>query len=679
MTNLLISTAPLFMLQVVDRVLPTGNLSTLVALMAIAFVALLVMAMLDYQRSIMMSRAALWWERDTTAKLLPLATGQTHTASKVSSSVSKVGAFLSGPPLQAILDAPWAILFFGLVYLVHPTLAAVGVAIAICLILLAVLGHVTGRSAMQEAIFTRMQANGLVTHLDHNRKLLATMGIAPNLIGLQQALLIKSHESQKASLEPDLARRAAAKFLRASMQILVLGTGAWLVLSGELSGGAMIASSILLARALAPVEQVTGSLPAFVEFRLAFRELDDVANTLPDQNTRTELPELDGQISCENLTVTSAPGKPPILHQVSACFPKGQCTAIMGSSGAGKTTLAELLAGATAPTLGTVKVDDFDLRLWSSNQKARFIGFLPQQPTLFPGTIEENIARFQPAATQQQVLQAAVAAGAHAMISRLPQGYATRISFEAGTLSGGEQQRIALARALFDEPKLLILDEPNAALDKEGERALISAISHLKTMGMTIVMVAHRAGVLSLADKILLLDSGRVRDFGPKGEVIARMNARMMQIDLERNPAEMSRLEDWITGHFKRESDTEARSNAAMVAMEMFNISLASNRAQEETNPIRFVLKHRRGMCTISMHDTCELIASSRIDRLRRIADDEMMLAPALEGSDLALLMVMQLSESFDQTSADYGRVIQAEVTTPIQDGDEETVEKVLN
>ena len=679
MTNLLIGTAPLFMLQVVDRVLPTGSISTLTALMAIAFIALLVMAALDYLRNVMMSRAAAWWERDTSSKLLPFATGRKHTASKISSNISSVGTFLSGPPLQAILDAPWAILFFALVYFVHPLLAAVGLSIAILLILIAALGHILGKSAMQEAAFSRMQSNGLVAHLDHNRKLLSTMGIASNLMGLQKELLAESHHSRKASLEPDLARRAMAKFLRASMQILVLGTGAWLVLKGELSGGAMIASSILLARALAPIEQMTGVLSSFVETRMAFRQLSEVAKAPPVTNDRTAMPEIAGEIACENVTVTSDPSQPPTLNQVNLRFPKGECTAIMGSSGAGKTTLAELLAGATAPTVGAVKIDNIDLQRWPAKQKAETIGFLPQDPTLFPGTIEENIARFHPDAEQDEVIQAAVAAGAHAMISRFPEGYATRISAEAGRLSGGEQQRIALARALFRGPKVLVLDEPNAALDKEGEQALISAMSHLKTMGMTIIMVAHRAGVLSLADKILLLDSGRVRDFGPKGEVIARMNARRMQIDLERQPTEIPRLEDWVTSHFKRDSDTEARSNAAMVATEMFNISLASSREQDEAKPIRFILKHRRGMCTISMHDTCELIASARIDRLRCIADDDMILAPVLEGSDLALLMIMQLSESFDQKPADYGRVMHAEVATPIQDGDEEHGVTVLN
>jgi len=226
---------------------------------------------------------------------------------------------------------------------------------------------------------------------------------------------------------------------------------------------------------------------------------------------------------------------------------------------------------------------------------------------------------------------------------------------------------------------VMVLDEPNASLDKEGERALFSALGNLKRQGVTIVLVAHRAGILSLADKILLLDSGRIRDFGPRGEVVARMNARSLQIDLEREAAEMPRLEDWINTHFKRESDAEVRVNAAMLATEMFNISLTSPGKSIEKSPIRFTIKHRRGRCTISMHDTCELIASSRIDRVRKLADNEMMLAPPLEEGDLALLMVMQLSETFDQKPADYGRVMHAEINTPIQDAEDVADPKVIN
>ena len=679
MSNLLIGTAPLFMLQIVDRVLPTGSVPTLVALMGIAMVALLVMAILDYLRSMMMARAAAWWERETTQKLLPRAAEQGATASEVAANIAKVGTFLSGPPLQAVLDAPWAVLFFVLVYFVHPTLAAVGMLIASALLFLAIIGHYVSRSAMQDAIAARAQTNGLVAHLDRSNKLLSTMGLGANLIDLHRGLLAESHDRQQRSIEPDLARRAVARFLRMAMQILILGTGAWLVLRGELTGGAMIASSILLARALSPVEQLTGSLSAIVGFRLAHQELSRLLCSHPMSALTDIQVQMKGVLSCENLTVPSSLGKAPILHQISARFAKGECVAIMGSSGAGKTTLAELLAGACEPTIGTVRVDETDLTRLPQEKKNKLIGYLPQHPTLFPGTVEENIARFQPNADRNEVVRAAVAAGVHGVITRLPDGYATRISVEQNTLSGGEQQRVAFARALFMAPEILVLDEPNAALDKEGERALISSMSHLKTMGVTIIMVAHRAGILSMADKILLLDSGRVRDFGAKGEVIGRMNARVMQIDLEREPAEMPRLEDWITSHFKRDSDAEARSNAAMVATEMFNISLASNRKQDEKKPIRFTLKHRRGMCAISMHDTCELIASARIDRLRRIAADEMLIAPALEGADLALLMVMQLSETFDQKAADYGRVMQAEVPTPIQDGDDEFGGKALN
>lgn len=667
------------MLQVVDRVLPTGNLSTLIALLFLAITALLVMATLDYLRGLMMARAAEWWERQAASHLLPHAITGSDTASRTSSNIARLGNFVAGPAVQAIFDAPWAILFFALVYLVHPTLAAVGVTIALFLTAIALAGHVLGRKPVRDAQAAKAQANGIAGHLDRNRTLLSTMGMSENLLRLYTNFLNSSHERQRHASGPDLLRRAIAKFLRTALQVLVLGVGAWLVVKGELSGGAMIASSILLARALSPVEQLAGALPAMVEARTAYDQLSSVIDGKTKQGSAIALPEPKGEISCENLTIPSSPGHPPILHQISCKVQSGQCIAIMGPSGAGKSTLAQLIAGAKKPTIGSVRLDSFDLCDWPDTQRSQLIGFMPQKPTLFPGSIAENIARFEPDAHHGAVIQASVAAGVHGLISRLSDGYETQLAFETGPLSGGEQQRIALARALYGKPRVLVLDEPNASLDKEGERALISALSFLKSKGTTIVMVAHRAGILTLADQILLLDGGRIRDIGPKGEVIARMNARTLQIDMERDAAEMPRLEDWIASHFKRDSDADARSSAAMIATEMFNISLSSTRKSDAKTPIRFTLKHRRGMCTISMHDTCELIASSRVDKLRRIAGDEMLLAPPLEGPDLALLMVMQLSETFEQKPAEYGRIIQAEVVTPIQDGDDDQYNAVLN
>lgn len=677
--NLLAGTGPLFMLQVVDRVLPTGNLSTLLALIFLALIALTVMAALDYIRSLMLARAAQWWERRAIDSLLPHAFSNFDLASRTSSNVTRLGGFIAGSAVQAVFDAPWAIVFFVLVYWLHPMLAGVGLGIALSLVGIAVVGHITGRESVQKAISAKAQANGIASHLDRNRPLLSTMGMAENLIHLHQQHFSFSQTSQRAAHEPDLLRRALAKFLRTALQVLVLGVGAWLVIEGELSGGAMIACSILLARALSPVEQLAGAIPALVEARIAYEQLVALRYNDAKRTSSAELGNPSGELSFENITVPSAPGRPAILHQVSCKFPAGQCIAIMGSSGAGKSTLAQIIAGALKPKIGTVRLDDRDLWRLSAAQRSKFVGYMPQKPTLFPGTIAENIARFEPGATHDEIRQAGVAAGVHGLISMLPDGYETQLAFETGPLSGGEQQRIALARTLYGGPSVIVLDEPNASLDREGERALVSALSFLKSQGTTIVMVAHRAGILTLADQVLLLDSGRIRDFGPRGEVVARMNARTLQIDLEREAAEMPRLEDWIASHFKRDSDAEVRSNAAMIATEMFNISLAGGRQSDAKKPVRFTLRHRRGMCTISMHDTCELIASSRVDRLRRIAADEMLLAPALEGSDLALLMVMQLSETLEQKEADYGRVIEAEIITPILEGEEGSPESFVN
>lgn len=676
--NLLTATGPLFMLQVFDRVLPTGNLSALVVLIAIAAVLLLFMAMLDYFRAVMLARAADWWERTTSAKLIPLAAMPGRSVARTSSQIARLRGFLGGAPLVCLLDAPWAVLFLGVAFMLHPLFGGLGLAAMSMLLALAVLGHVLGARTSAEAIVKRQQADGLTGHLDRNANLLRTMGLFQNLRDMHRGLLSQAQGTLRQVAERDQAGRSAAKFVRAMVQILILGAGAWLVIGGELSGGAMVAASILLGRALTPVEQLVGMLPVFAKARIALSDLNELASA-GERAIGPDLPVPAGELCCEHISVPGTPGRPPRLNQISLHIAPGECVAIMGGSGTGKTLLAEMLAGASEPPVGSVRLDGTDLRNWPAHQRGAFIGYLPQRPTLFPGTIAQNIARFSPGFDHGDVLRASVAAGVHGLISQLPDGYDTHVEFDAVPLSGGERQRIAYARALFGEPRILVLDEPNASLDKEGERALISSLTHLKSSGVTIVMVAHRAGILSLVDRIVLLDGGRIRDAGPKGEVIARMNARMMQIDLERTPSELPRLEDWVTSHFKRDNDADARATAAMVAAEMFNISLASASKSDAGHPIRFTIKHRPGCCTISMHDTCNLIASARIDRLRRIASDEFALAPPLEGADLALLMVIQLSSRFDQKAADYGRVMQSEIVTPMHEAEEPVAAGVLN
>ena len=666
--NVLVSTSPVFMMQTMDRVLPSSNLSTLAFLTGLAVAALAVMSVLEYLRGIMMARTAAWWESETLNRLLPRASRSDVAVADTAGDVSKVSGFLGGPSLAALFDAPWVVLFFALLYLLHPLLAALGAVVAAILLAIALVGHLMGREAQRRALECRAQAAGVASRLDRNADLLGTMGMSGNLLRLHRSLHERAQVLALKVGEPDKLRRMLAKLVRSVTQILTLALGAWLVLQGELTGGSMIASSIILARALSPIEQITGILTGLVETRLALARLQMLEDSTEAETDQLDLPEPEGHVVCEAITIPTTAGRPPRLNQISLQLRPGEALTIMGSSGSGKSTLASLMAGATYPTIGSVKVDGFDLRHWSAEQRARIVGYLPQTPTLFPGTIAENIARFKPNAEEAEIVRAATAAGVHGMISRLVDGYQTRIDFETGPLSGGERQRIALARAIFESPRVLILDEPNASLDKEGERALMSTLGYMKKAGTTIVMVAHRAGVLGVADKVLLLEAGRIRDFGPKVDVINRMNARMLQIELERHATEIPRLEDWVNGHFKRDGDADAKSSAAMVAIEMFNLSLNAPGASGEVKPILFTLKHRVGVCTITMFDTCEMIAASRIDMIKRMARDPIADIPPLEQEDMALLMLMQLSMTFDQKRSQQGRALIAEIETPVQE-----------
>ncbi|MEM7057762.1 MAG: type I secretion system permease/ATPase [Pseudomonadota bacterium] len=669
--NILVSTSPMFMMQTMDRVLPSSNLSTLMMLTLIAAFALGVMSVLEMLRAVMLSRAANWWEAEWGAKLLPTASKGDSKAAETAQDISKVSGFLGGPSVPALFDAPWVILFFILVYMLHPLLALLGGVVAVILFGIALAGHLAGKRQQQEALAARAQANGISSHLDRNAPLLATMGMSDNLLAMHKSLLVQSHQLHARVMQGEQFRKMLAKYARSMLQILTLAMGAWLVLQGQMTGGSMIASSIILARALAPIEQITGLWSGLLEAKLALARLDDLAADAESEEDRTHLPDPIGLVTCEGITMPTQPGQPPRLHNVTFRIRPGECLAVMGSSGSGKSTLASLLSGASSPVIGSVRVDEFDIRHWPADQRAKMIGFLPQAPTLFPGTIAQNIARLHGAPDQGKIVAAAMAAGVHSLISKLPEGYETKVDFETGPLSGGERQRVALARALYEDPKLLVLDEPNASLDKEGERALMTALARLKEAGTCIVLVAHRAGVLALADTILLLDGGRIRDYGPKGEVVNRMNARMMQIELDRSVAELPRLEDWVYSQFKRGGDTDARTNAALVATEMFNLSLSSEGAKDEQKPIVFTFKHRRGVATITMHDNCDLIAAQRIDTARRVAKDES--APTAKVTDdLSLVMLLQLTEAFGQKQLDkgQGRLLVAEVATPVEDAD---------
>ncbi|MGF1501342.1 MAG: type I secretion system permease/ATPase [Paracoccaceae bacterium] len=662
--NLAVSASPLFMMQVMERVLPSGNLATLGLLTLIAGAALLANALLDYLRGVLLSRVADGWEARWSPRLLRAAFALDRARGATAADLERVKGFFAGPAPAAFLDAPWVLVFFAVVYLLHPLLAALGLAFGSLLLAIAFAGAPGSRRRAEAATAAVAEAGGVAAQLDRNRPLLATMGMAGHLIGLQERLSARARDLRGSAAEADARRHALARWIRAMLQILTLALGARLVLAGELSGGGMIAASILIARAVGPIEQIAGLWFGVAEARAALSRLGGLADAADAPETRTRLPDPEGRVAVEAVTMPSAPGKPPRLHQIDLQIAPGECVAIIGPSGSGKTTLAGLIAGAHDPVIGTVRLDGADLRHWPADQRARAIGYLPQAPTLFPGTIAENIARFDPGTDDWAIVEAAQAAGVHALISRLPEGYDTRIDFETGPVSGGERQRIALARALCHRPRVLVLDEPNASLDREGERALIAALERLKASGTAIVLVAHRASVLAIVDTVLALEQGRIRDTGPRHDVLARMNSRTNRLALPRRATELATLEDWVVGQVRAHAGDALRAKLVTVATELFGLCLNGTAMGAEAHDAVFTLSQKPGWWAITMADRCAPVPLDRLDAVRRLAatEDAALALAELEAPDLALLLLFQVASQIDQRTVDGGRVLVAGV-----------------
>jgi PrtD family type I secretion system ABC transporter len=321
------------------------------------------------------------------------------------------------------------------------------------------------------------------------------------------------------------ALTAASKFCRLAVQVLLMAGGAWLAMRHAITGGAMIASSIMMSRALAPVEQAIGTSRQLASARLAYARLRETLAAPGRRAAGLQLPRPSGRLTVDNLSWS--PGDPgrPVLSQIGFELAPGESLAIIGPSAAGKSSLARLLVGVRRPTAGSVRLDGAEIGLWPREDFGRHVGYLPQEVALLPGTIAENIARMK-AAPAEDVIDAARRAGVHEMVLRLPQGYDTSISDAGSILSGGQRQRIALARALFGDPRLVVLDEPNASLDSEGEAALASAMIELKARGATLVVITHRMPLVSQTDKLLLLRDGAIELFGPRRQVMDRLRAR---------------------------------------------------------------------------------------------------------------------------------------------------------
>ncbi len=537
--NLMLLGPTLYMLQVFDRVLSSRSEATLGMLTLGVAIALIAMSIVDAARARVLVALG---------KQLDERLGETvlrHIVRQASSSVpagpagglrdvGTLRTFLSGPNIVALFDAPWMIVFVGVIYLFHPAMGTLALCGALLLILLAWIGERSNRAALEQLSTATRQGSQFIDQGIRNADVLNGMGMTSAFAARWNAFNQRTLDLMQASSSRGSTLLATTKFLRQSIQVGMMGLGAWLVLDNSVTPGIMIAGTILFGRAMAPVEAVIGNWGGLVAARSAWKRLNTLLPAVIDSAERTPLPAPKGHLQLERIALPGATPDNPILRHVEFDLPAGRSLGILGPSGAGKSSLAKILVGIWAPGAGKIRIDGAEIAQWDMDQLGPYLGYLPQDVELFPGTIAENIARFQPDAGEE-VVEAARRAHAYAMILKLPQGFDTPLGEGGIRLSAGQAQRIGLARALFRRPKIVVLDEPNANLDTEGEQALLLALAEMKREQATLIMVTHKPSLVASLDYLLVLREGRMELMGPRDQVMARLNAT--PTDLAPSPA----------------------------------------------------------------------------------------------------------------------------------------------
>ena len=525
--NLLMLTVPMYMLQVYDRVLTTGNVDTLLALSAMVVVALATFGLLDAVRLRLLARTGAWLDRELGSPVLAGAVAEARRAGGGVSAqglrdLSTLRGYVGGAGIMPLFDAPWSPVFLAVVFMIHPVLGTIGIAGAVLLFGFAVVNDRATRRKLMEANEASVRALNAADAAIRNADAITAMGMLPALAQRWRQTTDRGLDLQTAANDASGGIGAAAKFFRLCLQASMLGVGGYLVVGNQMSAGSIVASAIILARGLAPIEQLISAWRNFVAARSAYDRLSRLLDRAPVDAERTVLPRPTGRVELDKVTYVPPGQRLPIVRQSTFRLAAGDVLGVVGPSGAGKTTLVRLLVGSLQPSAGHVRLDGADVAVWPDADRGRHVGYLPQTVELFAGTVRDNIARLG-AASDDEVVAAAQMAGAHEIILGLPEGYDTPIGEGGIPISGGQRQRVALARALFGDPSLVVLDEPNAHLDGDGELALAATVRRLRERGVTVVLIAQRAGVMALVDKVLVIKQGAMEAFGPRDEILPRL------------------------------------------------------------------------------------------------------------------------------------------------------------
>jgi len=522
--NILQLTFPIYMLQIYDRVLSSYSLPTLYAISVAAVLSLIVMAALEFVRSRLLVRCGVAIDQALSKDVLDSVLKQAALAGTPPNQatlrdVNVLRNFFAGNAIFTLFDIPWTPIFLGVIYILHPLLGLVATGGAVLLIVFALINEKITRKPLEAANIVNGFSMKFVEAARRNAQSVRSMGMIAGVTTRWQGLNDTVIKLQTQSSRQSGLIQSLSGWLRQSMQVFIYGVGAWLTLEGQATAGCMIAASIIMGKALGPVQAGISTWKSMVEARSAWKRLDSMFGQECGAESM-DLPIPKGQISVEHASFAIKGAV--ILQDISFSIQPGESLGLIGPSGAGKSTLCRLLLGIWPATAGKVRLDGADIFNWNQEKLGPYIGYLPQEVELFSGSVAENIARLDNV-DSEAVIAAAQHAGVHELILSFPNGYDTRIGEGGVVLSGGQRQRIGLARAMYGQPKLIILDEPNSNLDDEGERALLGSWEKLKEQGTTVVIVSHKPGLLVGVDKVLMLKNGQLAMFGPRDAVFQKL------------------------------------------------------------------------------------------------------------------------------------------------------------
>lgn len=531
--NLLMLAPSLYMLQVYDRVLQSQNEITLLMLSLLVLGAFAFMSALEFIRSFVVIRVGAKLDMQMNKRIYTAAFEQNlkrggGNPGQALNDLTQIRQFVTGNGLFAFFDAPWFPIYLAVIFMFDVYLGIFATVAVIIMVILAYVNEVVSSKPLKEANAMAISSNTLATNNLRNAEVIEAMGMLPNLMSRWFKVHSRFLQLQAEASEKSGIVTAISKFVRVSVQSLVLGFGALLVIEGKMTPGMMIAGSILLGKATGPIDQLIGVWKQWSSVKTAYERLNELLSNNQPRKPGMDLPKPLGAVNVEGVTAAPPGSQVAVIKGLTLALQPGDVLGIIGPSGSGKSTLARLLVGVWPSAVGKVRLDGADIYQWNKDQLGPHIGYLPQDIELFSGSVAENIARFGEV-DSEKVIEAAKRAGVHDMILHLPKGYDTLLGEGGAGLSGGQKQRLGLARAMYDDPSLLVLDEPNSNLDDIGEQALLAAINNLRQRGKTIVLITHRQSVLSATNKLLLLREGVAAAFGPRDQVLAALAQAQQQ------------------------------------------------------------------------------------------------------------------------------------------------------